>query len=130
MSLILLLLITLVTFANANVVLYFLPFGDIITSPKGCSIIVNNKTNFIERVCDKVCSYSFSAKDIFGYISFNLPRSHLKEVIQYGYYINEGINNFKIFEQECPKETCHPIVSYLIDKNLSMCIVEIINQAP
>jgi hypothetical protein len=122
----------LLMITNSKIVTYFIPidFNLDVTIPNNCSIIKNNTYPYIACSCNcdidrKPCVYKFLSENTLGYISFNKPRGSVGEMIEYGYYINNGVNNFKINPKQCNNNTCYPIISYLVIDESKTYIVEI-----
>jgi len=116
--------------SNDTILTYIYPISKNITLPKNCTF--SNKTRnceYIVCVCKQniigACSYRFKQEDIWEHITFNKPYFIVRDIVRYGYYINQGINNFKINPQSCSTETCSPIVTYMIWDHLTF-IIEIV----
>ena len=100
-----------------NVSIFIYPFPDTKYNYiyENCSYSNRTSHNYIVCQCKDVCNYVFKKTEIFKLISFNKPRFYAEEVDKYAFYINEGINNFKINSLECSTETCYrPSISYMI----------------
>lgn|SRR5690606_28881661 len=112
--------------ASEDVLLYVYPIDANMTIPKGCSM---NKTQGIFTVCicksDMYCGWEFNDYDIYGYITFNRPRFLAAERYRYNYYVNTGVNDFKL-NSHCSIQSCDRLtVSYLYEPD-SPILIQII----
>lgn len=126
--LLLVLLFTIVNgdLSNDQVTVYFYPgFKANISVPPNCDLIKNASNSFIACNCncyfDNKCNYGFNKGDILRYLTFSQPQfadDNIDEWATYRFWINKGINDFKINTAYCTSVTCYnTIISNLFDEN-------------
>ena len=127
--------------ADSQINFYYIPLPDgqakladhiVSNYNNNCVHMVNSYGAYGNCTCkisknNQSCSYTFNSVNILPYISFQKPYHILKDTIKYDYYINSGINNFKI-----PTDPNHcmydiPIVNYYYIPDSDLTIVQITN---
>jgi hypothetical protein len=126
---------------DSQINFYYIPLlGD--QAKLGDDIVINYNNNCVHMVnsdgaygnctCkisknNQSCSYTFNSVNILPYISFKKPYQILGDQIKYDYYINSGINNFKISTD--PNHCMYkiPIVNYYYIPDSELTIVQITN---
>jgi hypothetical protein len=127
--------------ADLQINFYYIPLpdgqaklGDHIVSNynNNCVHMVNSYGAYGNCTCkisknNQSCSYTFNSANIMPYISFRKPYQILGDTIKYDYYINSGINNFKISTD--PNHCMYniPIVNYYYIPDSDLTTVQITN---
>lgn len=116
-----LLITTVLVNSSLSTKIYFYPIWNNITAPYNCTTFADKTNIYILCYCNKeACSYLFQEEDILPFITFIGPKFTAYDIAVNAFYINSGINNFRM-NKGIPTVTYH-----FINKSL-LYIVEIVN---
>jgi hypothetical protein len=117
--------------ADLSINFYYIPINDVVTNQNNNCAQINSSYGVYGNCTCKIsqnhqlCSYSFNPINILPYISFRKPAFIVKDMIIYGYYVNNGINNFKLLMDSNHHALNIPIVNYYYKSDHKTIVIDI-----
>lgn len=94
----------LITLSLSLDIFFYSASLDKIRLDKNCT----RKNYFIKCECmERKCYYSFLSSEIFGYFTIDQHYRNFSDIVEYGYFISEGIVNVKLYKDHYPSISYH-----------------------